>query len=273
MKNDYTLGEWLWQWYNLYKKDFISADWQKQYERAFILHIPKDLFDKRLVDISALDIDLALFDMGRTRTANFVYNIYRSSLHKAYLVGFLYKDISELITRPKYSSRKSKPLTDEEIECFFATIKDYDVYYFYKFLLLTGCRRSEALSLKFSDIDTKNDVIHIRGTKTINSDRYIPLTCTIASLICDLPRTQDFLFPFTKDYVTKFFKRYCPNHKLHDLRHTFATRCAHAGLHPAVTQSLLGHATPEFTLKVYTHINCAQYINNVDDVQKKFPAI
>lgn len=270
MKNDFSFGEWLWQWYRLYKKDIISKEWQVQYERAFVLHVPKDLFDKRLIEVTALDIDLALYDMGRTRTSCFIYNIYKSALHKAYLVGFIFKDISELITRPRYSSRKSKALTDEEIISFFDSIKDYDVYYYYLFLLLTGCRRSEALALRFTDIDTNNDIIHIKGTKTCNAERFIPLTCTLASLICELPRGE-YLFPFTADYVTKFFKRHCSNHKLHDLRHTFATRCALNGLHPAITQSILGHATPEFTLKVYTHVNCFNYKLSLDCVQKKFP--
>ena len=270
MKNDFTYGEWLWQWYRLYKKEIISERCQKQYERAFVLHVPKDLFDKRLVEVTPLDVDLVLYDMGRTRTALLLYNIYRSSLHKAYVVGFVPRDISELITRPKYSSKKSSPLNDAEIKCFFEAVQDYDVYYFYKFLLYSGCRRSEALSLRRKDIDFYNHTIHIRGTKTNNADRLIPLTETLKSVIYDMPEC-DPLFPFSKEYVTKFFKRHCPNHKLHDLRHTFATRCAQNGLHPALTQRLLGHATPEFTLKVYTHMDTTACINDVDFVQKKFP--
>lgn len=272
MKNNIKYGEWLWQWYRLYKKESISEKSQNQYERAFIMHVPKNLFDKPLIEVNALDIDIALYNLGRTRTAKYLYNIYCASLHKAYVLDFIPKDISELITRPNYTSKKSKPLTDKEILLFFNSLRDNDLYYFYKFLLLTGCRRSEALQLEYSDIDKKNKIIHIRGTKTANSDRFIPYTKSLEDLFESMPYLIDKqrVFPFNANYVTKFFHKKMPNHKLHDLRHTFATRCAEQGLHPAVTQSLLGHSTPEFTLKVYTHINCTTYMTDLDEVQRSY---
>ena len=266
-KNDWLFGEWLWQWYRLYKKETISEDWRKQYERAFILHVPKYLFDKPLIELSALDIDLAVFELGRNRTAIFVYDIYRASLHKAYLLGFLSIDISECLTRPFYKRKGGKSLTDEEIKSFFQSIQDSKLVNFYKFLLLTGVRRSEALDLRVSDVDFDLGLIHIRGTKTANSDRYIPLTSTLRKLLLNI-NSEDYYFPFSANYVTKYFKRYCSNHKLHDLRHTFATRCASSGLHPAVTQALLGHATPEFTLKIYTHISSKDYMVDLQRVQE-----
>ena len=39
----------------------------------------------------------------------------------------------------------------------------------------------------------------------------------------------------------------------HVLRHTFATRCFEAGLDIKEVQRLMGHATPEITLGIYTH--------------------
>jgi integrase len=39
----------------------------------------------------------------------------------------------------------------------------------------------------------------------------------------------------------------------HVLRHTFATRCFEAGMDIKEVQYLMGHATPEITLKIYTH--------------------
>ena len=42
---------------------------------------------------------------------------------------------------------------------------------------------------------------------------------------------------------------------IHSLRHTFATRCAEAGVPPKVVQQWLGHSTLEMTMNVYTHVN------------------
>ena len=62
-----------------------------------------------------------------------------------------------------------------------------------------------------------------------------------------------FVFPYSADALTHLFKQVCPNHKLHDLRHTFITRCAESGIHINVTQTLFGNKTVNTTLAIYTH--------------------
>jgi integrase len=42
--------------------------------------------------------------------------------------------------------------------------------------------------------------------------------------------------------------------RLHGLRHTYASYLARSGQPPAVIQRLLGHATPDLALRVYTHV-------------------
>ncbi len=43
-----------------------------------------------------------------------------------------------------------------------------------------------------------------------------------------------------------------PRYRLHDLRHTYATRLFAHGRHPREVQDLLGHSRIEMTLNVYT---------------------
>jgi len=58
--------------------------------------------------------------------------------------------------------------------------------------------------------------------------------------------------------LTRYFSRLCKRCKIeatfHDLRHTYATNLAIAGVHPARAQYLLGHAKAQMTLDVYTHL-------------------
>ena len=61
------------------------------------------------------------------------------------------------------------------------------------------------------------------------------------------------VFNFTKDHVSKEFKSLCPNHKLHDLRHSFATFCIENGISLKVVQKLLGHARLNITAEIYVH--------------------
>ena len=42
---------------------------------------------------------------------------------------------------------------------------------------------------------------------------------------------------------------------IHSLRHTFATRCAEAGITAKMVQHWLGHSTLDMTLNIYTHVN------------------
>ena len=62
------------------------------------------------------------------------------------------------------------------------------------------------------------------------------------------------IFPYDKNNVSHYFKKYCPNHKLHDLRHTFVTRCAESGININVAQRLAGHSDINTTLQIYTHV-------------------
>ena len=64
-----------------------------------------------------------------------------------------------------------------------------------------------------------------------------------------------------------------PNTRLHDLRHTFATVSIQNGADPKTVSEMLGHATVEFTLDVYTHMTDTSarkaakamdnYVNNI----------
>ena len=44
------------------------------------------------------------------------------------------------------------------------------------------------------------------------------------------------------------------NFSCHCFRHTFATRCFEAGIHPKTVQTYLGHATLQMTMDLYTTV-------------------
>ncbi len=72
------------------------------------------------------------------------------------------------------------------------------------FLIYTGCRKGEALNLKWDDVDLKNDVIAIKETKT-KYDRYIPVSKPLKELLSGINKIQDCLYVFNNDtYFPKF---------------------------------------------------------------------
>lgn len=125
--------------------------------------------------------------------------------------------------------------------------------------------------LQWSDIDEEEGLILIKGTKTADSCRHIVLTTTYDIFLKNkktqnerelhqtkrgnfhkAPESQ--VFPYSAQQVSRHFKKLCPTHHLHDLRHTFITRCAESGVNVTVCQQLVGHSTANTTLNVYTHV-------------------
>ncbi|MEG1751301.1 MAG: tyrosine-type recombinase/integrase, partial [Raoultibacter sp.] len=46
-----------------------------------------------------------------------------------------------------------------------------------------------------------------------------------------------------------------PNLTIHELRHTYLSMMAMAGVHPKVMQELAGHASSQTTMDIYSHVN------------------
>ena len=142
------------------------------------------------------------------------------------------------------------------------------------FLIYSGCRKGEALNLKWDDVDLKTAVIAIKGTKT-KYDRYIPMSKPLKSLLSGITKNPDCLYVFNRNgaKLTDFkrsFHTACKNAgfkdlHIHDLRHVFASKMVMNGTSLFITGSLLGHRTTEMT-KRYSHLVPETLKKAVDDV-------
>lgn len=139
------------------------------------------------------------------------------------------------------------------------------------FYICTGVRRCEALSIEWSDINEEENIIHIKGTKTEESDRHILLTSDIKFILNEQRKQNErekekrgrgryhqapesIVFPFSAQQTSREFKKLCGGHHLHELRHTFITRCCESGVNPSVCQQLVGHSTGDMIMNVYMHV-------------------
>lgn len=132
-----------------------------------------------------------------------------------------------------------------------------------RFLLLTGWREQEALSLRWSNLDLERGSATLPDTKTGRSHR--PVGEEALKVIRALPRLNDspFVFPGAKDgqplrEIKRVWSavRHAANLddlRLHDLRHTVASFAVGGGHSLFVTGKLLGHARAETTQR-YAHI-------------------
>ena len=252
-----TLGEWLDKWANVYKKPYIKESSFYRMNTVIRKHVPEDLKRISLKKLTVFDLDKAISECKMSRTRKYLYHVLSSSLKKAYKLDLVPRDFSIKMEVAKHRQKNGEALTRSEQVEFLEKIKNSAYRELFEFYLYTGCRRSEALNLQWDDIRLGDGVIRIRGTKTVSSNRIIFLTSDIA----DVLRRQKAkkldkikVFPYNKDNISHAFKRFCPTHKLHDLRHTFITRCAESGININVAQKLAGHSDIKTTLQIYTHV-------------------
>ena len=247
----YNFNQWLKEWLKVYKMPYMKhAD---KLERVIRLHIPQTLKDKQLVELNAIDLQKAINSVKTSRTALDVFDIIKASLTIAYKLGLIEKDITYFLVKPKHIRSIGKALTNDELELFITTIKNHRLNNYFLFCLYSGCRRAEALNVAWEDIDIKKGLLHVKGTKTALSDRYIPLFDKLLQVIKQIPKNRKKLFYHRADFVSRKFHEFCPKHKLHDLRHTFATRCLESGVNIKVVQTWLGHSRINTTADIYSH--------------------
>ncbi len=148
-------------------------------------------------------------------------------------------------------------------------------------LLLTGMRAGEALSLTWTQVDLLSKAILVGRAKTASgTGRTIPINDDLASILAahrawfaerfGEPKTDHYLFPWGKpvpadptrhatditwgwDQLRQDASVSC---RLHDLRHTFATRLAENGVPESTMLALMGHMSRAM-LERYSHIRMA----------------
>jgi len=250
-------GEWLQYWYTTYKAPHLAKNTLRNIEQMIRIHTPEWLKNKPIRDISVFDIDEALSAFPACRTRTYLRQTWQNAFLMAQKREIVVKNPVALSDNIRYKKQRGKALTITEQTAFIASLKGKSIEPLMLFYLHSGVRRNEALSLLWQDIDYDEQRIYIRGTKTAESDRFILLTDELREIF-DLQRKQGkdgaTVFPYAPAYVSQAFKKLCPNHHLHDLRHTYITRCAECGVNVSVCQSLVGHSTPTMTMSIYTHV-------------------
>jgi integrase len=132
-----------------------------------------------------------------------------------------------------------------------------------RFLILTGWRESEALGLRWDQVDSARSLVTLPDTKTGRSHRHIGAPAL--ALLSELPRLADspFVFPGQKPgtHLVEIKRVWeAVRHaaklegvRLHDLRHSFASVGASGGLSLPMIGALLGHREVSTTQR-YAHL-------------------
>lgn len=125
-----------------------------------------------------------------------------------------------------------------------------------------GPRRSELQGIEASDIDAAGGRVHIRGTKTPAADRWVPMHAVIAPVLKRRAKATRAgpLFPDWDNDIRDInvacarlkpkLAKVTPN----DLRRTFCSWLANAGVSTLVAARLMGHTSTRMVERVYAQL-------------------
>ena len=186
------------------------------------------------------------------------------------------------LIRPNGYTNKRRSLTPDERNAFLRIVPDNPRFILFELMLYCGCRPAEAAEVKYEDVIELESVpfLHIRGTKTANSDRLVPIPKELQSKICgtDLHgycattergthhgetsykrlatrlkreldialgarvyRNQIVISVLADDFVPYLF------------RHTYCTDLKKKGVDVRIAKDLMGHADIKTTANIYDH--------------------
>ena len=132
-----------------------------------------------------------------------------------------------------------------------------------RLLMLTGCGRNEVVTLKWEHVDLEHDELRLRDAKT--GARAVPLSPAAKQVLTALPRRpgNPWVFPgrvnssrlrtLNASWQVVRKEAGLDDVRLHDLRHSFASRALALGESLPMIGKLLGHAKVQRTAR-YAHL-------------------
>lgn len=282
----YTLKQWKKEWIETYKKD------SKQTTLIQFKYLDKhtaSIENIKLKNIKAIQILKILNEINAQRQKQKLYEYLKDIFDKAYKNKLIEENPLTLIEKPKYKKiTQSKSLSLEQEREFIKACTSHNNGDFYLVMLYQGFRKGECLGLKMNDIDFSNNTIRIdesinddtkeTTTKNTQSIRICPMferTKKILLKYKDLNKEQR-LFTLSKKSQYKYYKEILenaslPHFKIHELRHTFITRCQEQNIPEFIIQSWVGHEIGSVvTKKVYTHTTESSIKKNFDIMNSYF---
>jgi integrase len=149
---------------------------------------------------------------------------------------------------------RDRVLTDAELRAVWAALLSmpYPFGPLIQMLLLTGQRRDEVASMRWSDIHGDVWIIPKERYKT-GRENVTPLTATALRILEATPRIHDLVFTTTGSTPVSGFSRAkraldhasgTSGWRLHDLRRTARSMMSRAGVSREIAERVLGHAIP-----------------------------
>jgi integrase len=243
---------------------------QRDYRSILRVHIRPGLGKRKVVALAFSDIDAlhrAVTKASGTYRGNRVVALVSKLCSLAIQWRWRADNPCRGIERHTEDPRK-RYLNSAELERLskaLAEHDDQDAADIFRLLLLTGARRGEVLSAKWTHLDLQTGVWTKPGATTKRKTTHVvPLSPAAMQIIAGREQTEsEFLFPGRhgdghRVEVKANWRRICKAAKIsglriHDLRHSYASIAASSGVSLHAIGGLLGH-TQASTTHRYAHL-------------------
>jgi integrase len=227
------------------------------------------------------------------QTVHHHHRVLHAALKYGVKHGMLVRNIAEAVDPPRPKGKELVILGANEVQLILDTADKTPYYALFFTIAYTGLRRSEALALKWGDIDLEKSTLSVvqtlhqlrdgkyifREPKSKRSQRQIALPPSLAILLWQHQLKQEYTLrqlgkslmpadlafshpdgrPLRPNSVTRAFQEIAESvglkgARLHDFRHAHATILLQQGVHPKIVQERLGHSSVSTTLDIYSHV-------------------
>jgi len=304
-----TVAEYLESWLLDYCKANLAQNTAETYEFFVRKHIIPAIGNIPLSQLKSSDLQ-RLYSVKKTsgrrdgkgglgsRSVRYIHITMHRALKSAMKLGLISRNVADSVDVPVVHGREMQTMSESDVhillEMVAASQRGTRYYPLFYTLLFTGIRRSEALGLRWSDIDLSSGQLSVNRTlhqlhdrkvifkkpKTEKGRRLIALTPSTVAVLKEHKESQsqtreslgltplndnDLVFcqfdgkPLLPDTVSQAWRHIARKSgltgiRLHDCRHTHASLLLKQNVHPAVVAQRLGHASVQITLDIYSHI-------------------
>lgn len=270
-----TYNEWHSLYLSLYKRG-LKPKTSESYARLHALLSPV-LGALELSSITPDHIQAALIaieDSAGSRQAQLAFTLLRASFARAVRSKHLQESPVDAIDKPKHHSAKGRAIRGTDWELLRPVILSQPAF---ALAAYAGLRRGELLGLLREDVDLAAGVIHVRrqlvrvGGRLVTSApkseagiRDVPILPELLPVLqsaCRLLHPRARIVPIAPEtldhrwHAAQEAAEIEQPYRLHDLRHTYATRLIAAGCNINAVQYLLGHSSYQLTADTYTHLD------------------
>ena len=290
-----TLGELADRWLEQKReRDAVSENTYQQYKYG--LSKFKALYKQRLDKITPFQIDQIYGQLLKgglsPRSVQVAHRSLYGALKQAVAWELIGRNVLESVRVPKQVKPEVAFWTEDEVSRFLAFAQPHRLYGLFYTAVVTGMRRGELVALRWQDVDTVRNRLHVRlNAVDVHGTVHVGVPKTKAS--CRIVHVQEddiralsvhrerqkeerallgeawsdlgLVFPsqlgthLNPRNLSRLFERLVKDAGVtemgvHGLRHTHASLLIKNGVDVGIVSERLGHTSPGFTRNVYQHL-------------------